>query len=81
METMKYEVNREIPVTAETDVLVIGGGPGGIGAAVMAARQGVKTMLAERFGCPGGMAVFGEVDSENPGTVPYHRRPVLGMMN
>ena len=61
METIQYQVNREIPVTAETDVLVIGGGPGGIGAAVMAARQGVKTMLAERFGCPGGMAVFGEV--------------------
>ena len=61
MKTMKYEVHRDIPVAAEPDVLVIGGGPGGVCASVMAARQGVKTMMAERYGCPGGMAVFGEV--------------------
>lgn len=52
---------QEIPVIAETDVLVIGGGPGGVCAGVMAARQGVRTLLVERYGCLGGMAVFGEV--------------------
>ena len=61
METVKYRFDREIPVIAETDVLVVGGGPGGVGAGVMAARQGVRTMVAERYGCLGGMAVFGEV--------------------
>lgn len=61
MKTVKYQMNREIPVAAEADVLVIGGGPGGVCASVMAAKQGAKTIMAERYGCPGGMAVFGEV--------------------
>jgi len=61
MDTIRYNVNREIPVIAETDVLVVGGGPGGVSAGVMAARNGVKTLVVERYGCLGGMAVFGEV--------------------
>ncbi len=39
------------------DVLVCGGGPAGIAAAMMAARQGQKTLLVERYGRLGGMAV------------------------
>jgi hypothetical protein len=39
---------------AETDVLVVGSGPGGLSAALAAAREGVKTMLVERYGCFGG---------------------------
>jgi hypothetical protein len=39
------------------EVLVIGGGPAGIGAALMAARAGRKTLLVERHGRLGGMAV------------------------
>ena len=61
MKTVNYKLDREIPVIAETDVLVVGGGPGGVSAGVMAARNGVKTLLVERYGCLGGMAVFGEV--------------------
>ncbi len=61
METVKYNVSQNIPVVAETDVLVVGGGPGGVCAGTMAARQGAKTLLVERYGCLGGMAVFGEV--------------------
>ena len=61
METIRYQINQEIPVVAETDVLVVGGGPGGLCAGVMAARNGVGTLVAERYGCLGGMAVFGEV--------------------
>jgi len=61
MDTVKYRIDREIPVVAETDVLVVGGGPGGWGAGVMAARQGAKTMLVERYGSPGGTAVYGEI--------------------
>lgn len=45
---------REIPVVAETDVLVVGSGPGGLAAALASAREGVDTMLVERFGCLGG---------------------------
>jgi hypothetical protein len=39
---------------AETDVLVVGGGPGGLAAAIAAAREGVNTMLVERWGSFGG---------------------------
>lgn len=39
------------------DVLVCGGGPAGIAAAMMAARQGCTTLLVERYGRLGGMAV------------------------
>ena len=61
MKTIKYDVDQEIPVIAEPEVLVVGGGPGGVSAGVMAARNGVKTLVVERYGCLGGMAVFGEV--------------------
>jgi len=48
------EPSKTIPVIAETDVLVVGSGPGGLAAALAAAREGVDTMLIERFGCFGG---------------------------
>jgi flavin-dependent dehydrogenase len=38
----------------ETDVLVVGSGPGGLAAALAAAREGVDTILVERYGCFGG---------------------------
>ena len=40
----------------ETDVLVVGGGPAGIGAALGAARTGIKTLLIESCGFFGGVA-------------------------
>jgi hypothetical protein len=49
------EPSRTVPVMAETDVLVVGSGPGGLAAALAAAREGVDTMLVERFGCFGGI--------------------------
>ena len=48
------EAARQVPVIAETDVLVVGSGPGGLAAALASARTGVDTMLVERFGCFGG---------------------------
>jgi hypothetical protein len=39
---------------ASTDVLVVGGGPAGLAAAIASAREGVETMLIERYGCFGG---------------------------
>ena len=49
----------EIPVVAETEVLVVGGGPAGFGAALTAARMGRKTMLIEQNGAVGGVATVG----------------------
>lgn len=46
---------------ASTDVLVVGGGPAGVAAAIAAARNGARTILMERYGYLGGMATGGLV--------------------
>ncbi|HEY8396959.1 MAG TPA: FAD-dependent oxidoreductase [Flavihumibacter sp.] len=48
------EDKRQLPVYAEPEVLVVGAGPAGIGAAIAAARNGAKVMLMERYGFLGG---------------------------
>lgn len=48
------EPARRVDVIHETDVLVVGSGPGGLAAALAAARCGVDVALVERFGCFGG---------------------------
>ena len=55
------EPSRQIPVIAEADVVVCGGGPGGFSAAIAAARQGARTVLIERYGFMGGLATAGLV--------------------
>ena len=61
MNSINYSINKNIPVSAEADVVVVGGGPGGVCAAVAAAQMGVNVVLVERYGALGGMASFGEV--------------------
>ncbi len=49
------EPSRQTPVVREVDVVVAGGGPAGVAAAIAAARNGAKTLLVERYGYLGGM--------------------------
>ena len=58
----KYlEKAREIDIIDEVDVLVVGGGPAGIGAAVGSARAGASVMIIEAMGSFGGMWTNGMV--------------------
>src|SRR5579872_4625340 len=52
--TTVAEPARSLDVVFQTDVLVVGSGPGGLAAALAAARAGVKTALIDRNGCFGG---------------------------
>ncbi len=56
-------------MSTQFDVLVVGGGPSGIAAAVSAARMGAKTALLERYGILGGMLTAG------------HVQPILGTVS
>ena len=67
---MNYiEENLKTPISGEYDVIIVGGGPAGVGAAVASGRCGLKTLLIEQTGCLGGMQTSGLVnpmfDNEN----------------
>jgi hypothetical protein len=56
---------REVEIQEQVDVLVVGGGPAGIGAAVSAARTGGKVLLLERKAFLGGNITSAYVESCN----------------
>jgi NADPH-dependent 2,4-dienoyl-CoA reductase/sulfur reductase-like enzyme len=58
-----HEPAKELPVLTEADILVAGGGPAGIAAAIAGARQGADTILLERYGCFGGMLTQAGVEA------------------
>ncbi|MDH7571783.1 MAG: FAD-dependent oxidoreductase, partial [Armatimonadota bacterium] len=73
------EAPRATPVRDEVDVLVAGGGLGGVSAAVAAARAGARTLLVERNGFVGGVATAGMCCSvHNCFYTPSHELVVRG---
>lgn len=66
------EPAREIPVIAEADVLVVGGGTAGLPAALAAARSGADVLVMERYGYVGGASTGGLVI-----TLPLDRQGVI----
>ncbi|WP_372933514.1 FAD-dependent oxidoreductase, partial [Mariniphaga sediminis] len=61
-----YLLKREIPVSGKYDVVIAGGGPAGVAAAVCSARLGAKVLLLEATGCLGGMGTSGLVTAFDP---------------
>jgi FAD-dependent oxidoreductase family protein len=53
------EPEQQIPIKTEVDVIVVGSGPAGVAAAILAGRQGVKTLLIELTNSVGGVATTG----------------------
>ena len=63
---MRYTIKEKtVDVRKEVDILVVGGGPAGIGAAVSAARSGKKVMLLEKRGFLGGNITAAYVETCN----------------
>ena len=60
-QTWMTEPARQIPVIASADVVVLGGGPAGVAAALSAAREGCSVYLVERTGFLGGLWTGGLV--------------------
>lgn len=58
-----YTYQKQISNVEEYELAVVGGGMGGVSAAISASRLGLKTVLIENTGCLGGMATSGLVNS------------------
>lgn len=63
LETQGYitEPARQIPLVAQADVVIVGGGPAGVSAALSAARGGSSVILLERYTYLGGLWTGGNV--------------------
>ena len=63
---MNYADNRQVTIKDSYDVIVVGGGIGGVAAAVAAARNGAKTLLMEKQINLGGLATVGLISWYEP---------------
>lgn len=57
----KISFNKEVPVKYDVDVMIVGGGPAGVAAAVAASENGASVYLAEKSQCFGGMGTLAKV--------------------
>ncbi len=77
---MKY--SKDVAVKQGYDVLVAGGGPAGIGAAVAAGREGLKTLLVESNGMLGGVSTAGALPfclGKTSGSIPFLKMVEQGL--
>lgn len=58
----QLQYQRRLPVEEGFDVIVVGGGPSGVAAAIAAGRMGRKVALIEQTGCLGGIGTSGLVN-------------------
>ena len=49
------QYNKSLPIRYESDVLIAGGGPAGVAAALAAKKQNLSDRLIEAHSCLGGM--------------------------
>ncbi|MBT7162150.1 MAG: FAD-dependent oxidoreductase [Victivallales bacterium] len=73
MARMLTEESRQIPVCADVDVVVCGGGPAGVAAALAAARNGASVILLEGQLCLGGQSTSGMMNRLGP----YHDQEAM----
>lgn len=78
------EAEKNIPVSYEADVVVLGGGPGGVSAAIAAARNEADVLVVERSNCLGGTTTGGlmtrmDVSHAFWGRIPHEKRVVQGI--
>lgn len=59
MNKIYTEPSKQVPIIADVDALVVGGGPAGIGSAVCAARCGADVMIIDQAGDLGGVSTTG----------------------
>jgi len=69
MDTKTFSVpSRKIDIMADAEIVVCGGGPAGIAAAVSAGRLAREVLLVEQLGCLGGLGTAGMVPVFCPST-------------
>ena len=68
---------RTAQLAAETDVLVVGGGPAGLGAALGAANAGAGVVLTERYGFLGGNATAALVMPQRRASGKFHGAMIM----
>jgi len=64
--TDRQRITFELPASWEGDVLVAGGGPAGVAAALSAARSGARVLLIEKNGFLGGSGTAAQVPAFGP---------------